>query len=305
MTFLPPSWSRLTLWGEQGFWRLTQVAGLAVVTLLVGIVVQIGSLAWPAIERFGFSFWLTVIWDPVRGEYGALALLWGTAISSLLALLIAVPMGVGTAILLSEDILPLSLRRGLTPCVDLLAGIPSVVYGYWGAVVLNPWLHQLGIWLSGQGWITLRIGTSGSLLAAGCLLGIMIVPIISAVGRQSLLALPPEWREASLAVGASRWTTIWRVLLPGARSGIGAGILLGLARAMAEAMAVTMVIGNANRLPRSLGDPSNTLAAVLANQFAEATGLQVAALMYVGLILFGLVLVVGLVAEGIRPGSPH
>ena len=227
-------------------------------------------------------------------------MIYGTMVSSLIALLIAVPLGVGTAIFLSEDFLPLAVRTPLTFLVELIAAIPSVVYGLWGIFVIIPITNKLGGFLhSNFGWFPLfSTPPSGpSMLPAGIVLSIMILPIITAVARDSFVSLPADLRQASLGLGATRWETIFRVLLPAAFSGVVGGIMLGMGRAMGETMAATMIIGNANRLNISLLAPANTIASLLANQFAEASGLQVAALMYAGFVLFVLTLIVNIIAE--------
>ena len=229
-------------------------------------------------------------------------MIYGTIVSSAIALLIAVPLGVGTAIFLSEDFLPLQIRTALVFLVELLAAIPSVVYGLWGIAVLIPIITNIGKFLNGTfGWLpifsTPPVGPG--MLPAGVILGIMTLPIITAISRDSLASLPPELRQASLGLGATRWTTIFRVLVPAAFSGIVGGIMLGLGRAMGETMAATLLIGNSNQLSASLLAPANTIASLMANQFAEASGLQVAALMYTGLILFILTLIVNILAEWI------
>ena len=215
-------------------------------------------------------------------------------------MLIAVPLGLGTAIFLSEDFIPLNVRTVLVFLVELLAAIPSVVYGLWGIFVLIPLLKPFGVWLNENfGWFPLfsSVPVGPGMFPAGVILGVMILPIITAIARDSLATLPPELRQASFGLGATRWETIFRVLVPAAFSGIVGGIMLALGRAMGETMAVTMIIGNSHRLSASILDPANTIASLLANQFAEASGMQVSALMYAGLVLIVLTLVVNIFAE--------
>lgn len=268
----------------------------------MAIALIIAYRALPAINEFGLGFLTASAWNPVEGreEFGALPVIYGTMVSSAIALLIAVPLGVGTAIFLSEDFIPLNIRTVLVFLVELLAAIPSVVYGLWGIFVLIPLIRPIGSWLHNNlGWIPL-FGTEPvgpGMLPAGIVLAIMVLPIITALSRDSLAALPPELRQASLGLGATRWETIFRVLIPAAFSGIVGGIMLGLGRAMGETMAATMIIGNANKLSISILEPANTIASLLANQFAEATGLQVSALMYAALVLMILTLVVNMLAE--------
>ena len=230
----------------------------------------------------------------------------GTLVSSVLALFIAVPLGVGTAIFLSENFIPKKVVTPLTFMVELLAAIPSVVYGLWGIYVLLPFLEPIEAILGRYlGWIPLfsipdnvRAGGPG-MFPAVIILSVMILPIITAISRDSLASLPPDLRQASLGLGASRWATIMRVLIPAAFSGIVGGVMLGLGRAMGETMAVTMLIGNANSIKVTLFAPANTIASLMANQFAEASGLQLSALMYTGVILFALTLIVNILANWI------
>ncbi|MEG4984903.1 phosphate ABC transporter permease subunit PstC [Microcoleus sp. BR0-C5] len=287
---------------DQGFIWLTRILGIGVGVILLVIALTVGYRALPAIQQYGLGFLVGSDWNPVKEEYGALPMIYGTIVSSAIALLIAVPLGVGTAIFLSEDFLPLPVRTALVFLVELLAAIPSVVYGLWGIAVLIPMITTLGKFLNGTfGWLpifsTPPVGPG--MLPAGVILGIMTLPIITAISRDSLASLPPELRQASLGLGATRWTTIFRVLVPAAFSGIVGGIMLGLGRAMGETMAATLLIGNSNQLSLSVLAPANTIASLMANQFAEASGLQVAALMYTGLILFILTLIVNILAEWI------
>ncbi|WP_341731769.1 phosphate ABC transporter permease subunit PstC [Microcoleus sp. EPA2] len=287
---------------DQAFIWLTRILGIGIGVILLVIALTVAFRALPAIQQYGLGFLLSSSWNPVKEEYGALPMIYGTIVSSAIALLIAVPLGVGTAIFLSEDFLPLPIRTALVFLVELLAAIPSVVYGLWGIAVLIPILTNLGKFLNGTfGWLpifsTPPVGPG--MLPAGVILGIMTLPIITAISRDSLASLPPELRQASLGLGATRWTTIFRVLVPAAFSGIVGGIMLGLGRAMGETMAATLLIGNSNQLSLSVLAPANTIASLMANQFAEASGLQVAALMYTGLILFIMTLIVNIFAEWI------
>ncbi|MEB3312293.1 MAG: phosphate ABC transporter permease subunit PstC [Snowella sp.] len=285
---------------EQGFRWLTLsfAVGIGLILVFIAIVIAIESL--PALQQYGLGFLFKTDWDPVKNVYGALPVITGTLISALLSLLIAVPLGLGTAILLSEDFIPVNIRTVLVFLVELLAAIPSVVYGLWGIFVLIPLLKPMGFWLNGNvGWLPIfsTAPAGPGMLPAGVILAIMILPIITAIARDSLASLPPELRQASLGLGATRWETIFRVLVPAAFSGIVGGIMLALGRAMGETMAVTMIIGNSNQLSPSLLAPANTIASLLANQFAEASGMQVSALMYAGLVLMILTLIVNILAE--------
>ena len=266
--------------------------------LLALIAIEIGRAAWPALHTFGLGFLTSSDWDPVNGVFGAAPALYGTIISSILALAIATPLAIGVAIYLSE-FAPSWLRQPVSFLVDLLAAIPSVVYGLWGIFVLIPLLRTHVVPFLKD---TLHLGAtplfSGpnygpSMLAAGVILAIMVLPYISAVAREVLLAVPRSQREAALALGATRWEMIWGAVLPFARSGIIGGIILGLGRALGETMAVTMVIGNTHEISSSLLAPGYTMASLIANQFSEATGdLHLSALMAVGFVLFVLTLIV-------------
>jgi len=285
---------------ERGFVWVTRLFALAVAGILIWIAVQVAIDASPAIQKYGLRFLIDSSWDPVHNNYGALPIIYGTVMSAAIALLFAIPIGVGTAIFLSENFIPSSLRTVLIFLVELLAAIPSVVYGLWGIYVLIPLLKPIGNWLHDNlGWLPLfstrYIGPG--LFPAGIILTVMVLPIITAIARDSLSSVEPSLRQASMSMGATRWTTIFRVMVPAAFSGIVGGIMLALGRALGETMAVTLLIGGSNRLTFSILAPANTIASLLANQFAEASGLQVAALMYASLVLFFLTLVINVVAE--------
>lgn len=287
---------------DRGFIWLTRILAIAVAALLLFIAITVAIRAMPAIQEYGLGFLASSDWNPVEGreKYGALPIIYGTLVSSAIALFLAIPIGIGTAIFLSEDFLPLSVRTPLVFMVELLAAIPSIVYGLWGIFVLAPAIAPILGWLHNTfGWIPLFATVPGnrSMLIAGVILTIMILPIITAISRDSLASLPPDLRQASLGLGATRWETLFRVLIPAAFSGIVGGIMLALGRAMGETMAVTLVIGASNQISPSLLAPAQTIASLLALQFAEAKGLQVAALMYAGLVLFFLTLIVNIFAE--------
>lgn len=302
VTGIPQSRSSLEKTIDQGFIWITRLFAWGVIVVLLLIGLPIAEKAIPAIQQFGLGFLFNSAWNPVTSEYGAFPMIYGTLVSSFIALLFAVPLGLGTAIFLSEDFIPLSIRTALTFLVQLLAAIPSVVYGLWGIFVLIPFLRPFQMFLfQNFGWIPL-FGTSPAgpgMFPAGVVLAIMTLPIITAISRDSLASLPPDLRQASLGLGATRWVTIFRVLIPAAFSGIAGGIMLGLGRAMGETMAATMIIGNSNNMRVSLFAPANTIASLMANQFPEASGLQVSALMYAGLVLFALTLLVNIAAEWI------
>jgi phosphate transport system permease protein len=282
---------------DRALLTVSQMAAGSMLLVLAAIGVAVVFFAWPAIREFGLGFVVSTTWSPAAGResYGILPMIYGTLASSSLALLLAVPLGLGAAIFLNEDFLPERIRSVLIFLVELLAAIPSVIYGFWGIFVVIPLMQQLGEWLhSNLGWIPL-FSTSPigpGLLPAAVVLAIMVLPITTSLSRSSLAALPSELRESALALGATRWATVFRVLIPAAFSGIAGGVLLALGRAMGETMAITMLIGNSNKLSPSLLAPANTIASLLANQFAEAKGLQVNALMYAALALLLMTFVV-------------
>ncbi|MDB9375688.1 phosphate ABC transporter permease subunit PstC [Nodularia sphaerocarpa] len=292
--------SELRNYLDRGFIWLTRIFSLGVAATLLWIAAQVTIEAWPAIQKYGLGFLTNSAWNPVIDNYGVLPQIYGTIVSSLIGLLIAVPIGVGTAVLLSENFLPSKVRVVIVFLVELLAAIPSVVYGIWGIFVLIPILNEVGKWIHTYfGWIPF-FGTSPtgpSMFPAGVILAIMTVPIITAISRDALISIPSSLRQASMGLGATRWETILQVMIPSAISGIVSAIMLALGRAMGETMAVTMLIGNANNINISIFAPANTIASLLANQFAEAGGLQIASLMYAGLVLFFITLFVNIMAE--------
>ena len=276
--------------------------GAATFVFLI-VVTMIAALAYKSklsISQFGFGFVTGTDWDPVKDEFGALAFIYGTVVSSLIALLIAVPLSLGIAIFLVEQA-PRQVARPLAFLVELLAAIPSVVYGLWGIFVLAPFLRvhidpPLQRWF---GWLPVFKGpiTGIGLLTGGIILAIMVTPIISAVVRDVLAAVPSSQREAALALGATKWETTRVVLVNGA-PGIAGAVILGLGRAIGETMAVTMVIGNRAHISASLFDPSYTIASAIANEFTEATkDLYLSALVELGLILFLVTFVVNAIAR--------
>lgn len=263
----------------------------AAVPLIIGaVLVALIAAAWPAIQRFGVGFFVTSTWDPVAEEFGVLPFIYGTLVSSALALLIAVPLGLGVAIFLAE-LVPGWLRAPITFFVELLAAIPSVVIGLWGIFVLVPWVRTTlePLLKSTLGFLPLFSGPplGIGMLTAGLILAAMVVPFIVAVSTEVMRAVPRAQREAALALGATMWETTRTAVLPYARSGIVGAIFLALARALGETMAVTMVIGNVPQIKASLFAPAYTIPAVIANEFTEATSdLYVAAIIYAGLVLF-------------------
>lgn len=285
---------------DRTFIWLTLIFAFAVAGVLLWIAIRVGIQAIPAIREFGWSFMVNSAWNPPEEQYAILPMIYGTVVSSLIALLVAFPIGVACAVVLSENFLPGSIRRTLIFLVELLAAIPSVVYGLWGIYVLIPFLKPIGTWLhQNLGWIPLfstqYIGPG--MFPAGIILSIMILPILTAIARDSLDSLPPDLRSGSYAVGSTRWQTIFSILIPAAFSGIVGGTMLALGRALGETMAATLVIGNSNNLNFSILAPANTIASLMANQFSEASGLQRDSLMYAGLVLFAITLIVNILAE--------
>ncbi len=275
--------------GDAIFHALTAAFALMVFAIVFVMAYEMYHGSHLSIEQFGWSFITGKQWDPVQEQYGALPFIAGTLLSSLIALVIAIPLGVGIAIFLSE-LAPRWLEQPVSFVVELLAAIPSIVYGLWGIVVLVPFLRSTvqPFLLKTLGSIPFFHGANYGfgLFAAGVILSIMILPIISSISRDVLKAVPRSLREGALALGATRWETT-RIILSAARSGIIGATLLGLGRAVGETMAVTMVIGNRPDIPRSIFDPAYSMASVIANEFSEATSdLYVSSLIEIALILF-------------------
>lgn len=296
-----PAWARGNV-SDRIYGATLLVFGLSLPALFAFIVLRVGVSALPAIREFGVSFITSSEWNPVQGEFGALPFIFGTVVSSVVALLIAVPLSVGLAIFLTE-LAPRWLAAPVGFATELLAAIPSVIYGLWGIFVLVPFLRfrvmeplnrTLGDtipFFGGQVY-------GSSMLAGAVILAIMIVPFISAVSREVLAAVPRDQREAALALGATRWEMTWQVALPYALPGIIGATILGLGRALGETMAITMVIGNRPEISASLFAPAYTMASVLANEFAEASGdLYLGALMEIALLLFGITIIVNSIAR--------
>jgi len=271
---------------------------LALVGLIVYELITKSNLSWHA---FGWKFFFRSEWDPVNSQFGALPFVYGTIVSSILALVIAVPLAIGVAVFTTE-MSPRWLRGPLAFTTELLAAIPSVIYGLWAIFVLVPLLRTYV-----QPWLARYLGWTGlfegppygiGMLAAGIILAIMVIPIVSAITREVMSAVPQQQREAVLALGATRWEMIRTGVLRNARAGILGGVILGLGRALGETMAVTMVIGNRPEIARSLFAPGYTMASVIANEFSEATGdLYLSALVEVGLALFIVTIIVNILAQ--------
>ncbi len=302
--------------GDAVFRGVLTTAALAVPALLAFLVYELWIGSKLAIDRYGLGFVTGATWDPVTEEFGALPLIFGTVVSAAIALLIAVPLSLGVAIYLTE-FAPKWLRQPVAFLIELLAAIPSVVYGLWGIFVLIPVLKStvfpflrdtLGFLPFFQGPIY-----GNSMLAAGIILAIMVMPYIMSVSREVLNAVPASQREAALGLGATRWEAAWTAVVPYARSGILGAVILGLGRALGETMAVTMLIGNRNEIAASLFAPGYTMAAVIANEFSEATSdIHFAALTYVALVLFVVTVLINALARLLiwrvskgQPGGGH
>jgi phosphate transport system permease protein len=307
-------------WFDKAFRRLSFAFAAFTILLIAWLVIEIAIKAVPAFREYGLGFISGTTWDPNKAQYGILPEIWGTLYTSLLALIVGSAFGVAAAIFLSEGYLgevvfktlrvfnlhfrpvwrqlPERLELLLKNLIELLAAVPSVVYGLWGLFVVIPMIRPAANWLHGQfGWIPFFSTTlSGpGVLPAVFVLSIMILPTITAISRDALVSVPPKLRMAAYGLGATRWETILGVLLPTASRGIFGGIVLGFGRALGETMALAMLVGNANRLTVSLFSPANTLAALLANSFPEAGPREIPVLMYAALVLLAITLIVNII----------
>jgi phosphate transport system permease protein len=301
----PPSakgraFGRHRRFGDRIFSNLTLIFALVIVAILLGFLIVLNIEAAPSISKFGLSFLSSTSWDPVKESYGALPAIYGTLVSSAIGVVIAIPISLGAAIFLVE-MAPSWLRGPCSFLIEMLAAIPSVIIGLWGLYVLVPFMRPIERWLGGHlGFIPIFHGQvfGVGFLTAGVILALMIIPIISAVSRDAIRAVPDHQREAMLALGATRWETIRRAVLPYCRSGLVGATILGLGRALGETMAVTMVIGNAYKLTPSLFSPGATISSWIASKFSEASsGLFIASLVELALVLFGVTLLVNVVAR--------
>jgi phosphate transport system permease protein len=297
----PPERRRSKPWADTVFSVLAHSAALLTLAVLAGIIVSLFIGAAPAIQEYGLGFLWSADWDPVQNKYGGLVMIYGTLMTSIIALLIAVPVSFGIALFLTE-LSPKWLKRPLGIAVELLAAVPSIVYGMWGLLVFGPLLAQfvqqplqsafgnvpvLGALFSGP---PVGIG----ILSAGIILAIMVIPFIASVMRDVFEVTPPMLKESAYGLGSTTWEVVWKVVLPYTKTGVVGGIMLGLGRALGETMAVTFVIGNMNQLNSlSVFEAANSITSALANEFAEAgEGLHQASLIYLGLILFFITFVV-------------
>ncbi len=302
MSSPPPVRSaRFGTWIDTVFAVLARSAAAITLLLLFGILLSLAISAWPAIEKYGLGFLVNSTWDPVTEEYGGLVMIYGTLVSSAIALIIAVPVSFGIALFLTE-MSPAWLRRPLGTAIELLAAVPSIVYGMWGLLVFAPILTQyvqtpLQSLLTGVPFLGALVSgppVGIGLLSAGIILAIMVIPFIASVMRDVFEVTPVLLKESAYALGSTTWEVVSKVVLPYTKAGVVGGIMLGLGRALGETMAVTFVIGNFNQLDSvSLFAAANSITSALANEFAEASaGLHQAALFYLGLILFFITFVV-------------
>jgi phosphate transport system permease protein len=287
-------------WQDWLFERMTMAFAMLVLLALLGII---GALAWsavPALQKFGFGFFVTNVWNPVTLEFGALAPIYGTLVTSAIALLIGVPVSFGIALFLTE-MCPVVLKRPLGTAVELLAAIPSIIYGMWGLFVFAPifgeYVQPALTRIFGSLWIIgpLFQGAPNGIgvLSAGIILSVMVIPFISSVMRDVFEIVPPVLKESAYGLGATTWEVVWNIVLPYTRVGVIGGIMLGLGRALGETMAVTFVIGNAYRISAALFEPGNSIASALANEFNEAAEpVHRASLITLGLVLFMLTFIV-------------
>ncbi len=287
--------------GDEIAHLVTLVFAAAILAVTVALAFELYRSSHLTLAKFGWAFFTSRKWDPVAGEFGALPFIYGTIVTSVLALFIAVPLGVGSAIFLSE-LAPPRISDSLTFVIELLAAVPSVIFGLVGIFVLAPFMRGVvqPALISSLGFLPLFRGPNYGvgILTAAVVLAIMVLPFIISISREALLAVPRDQREAALAVGATRWESTFHVVLPYARLGVIGSIFLALARALGETMAVTMVIGNDPRIPASLLAPGYSIAAVIANEFTEATAdLHLSALIELGLVLFLLTIVINALAR--------
>src|SRR5512144_1520726 len=285
---------RYPKWAEGVFHGATLAMSVAVLVLLGGIILSLFIGASPAFAEFGFSFLTREVWNPVTEQFGAVAPIAGTIVTSIIAMVFGVPIGFGIALFITE-LCPTWLKRPLGIAIELLAGIPSIIYGIWGLFVFAPFMQQIiqPLLISTVGEVP-GIGHLFSgppygigILTAGIILGVMVLPFITSITRDVFETVPPMVKESAYGLGATTWEVVWKVVLPYTRVGVVGGVMLGLGRALGETMAVTFVIGNAHRISASVLAPGTTIASALANEFTEATtDLYMASRIYLGLTLF-------------------
>ena len=287
------------------FRRLTQSAALAVLLILGGVIGSLVKGSIPAFQAFGLGFFTTQIWNPVTEKFGALAPIYGTVVTSAIAMAIAVPLGIGVAVFLTE-LCPPSLRRPIGTAIELLAGIPSIIYGIWGLFIFAPFLQQylqpfiIALFANVPVMNSLFAGPPYGIgiLTASLILAIMVLPFVASISRDVFDTVPPMLKESAYGIGCTTWEVVWNVVLPYTRVGVIGGVMLGLGRALGETMAVTFVIGNAHKISASLLAPGTTISASIANEFTEAVGdLYTSSLIALGLILFMITFVVLAIAR--------
>ena len=291
--------------GDAAFRHLTRAAAITVLVILGGIIVSLVYGSWPALRTFGVGFLFEESWNPVTEKFGAIAPIYGTVVTSLIAMLIAVPVGLFIALFLTE-LCPMWLRRPIGIAIELLAGIPSIIYGIWGLFVFAPFLQQyvqpflIAVFGHVPVLSTLFAGPPYGIgiLTAGLILAIMVLPFITSISRDVFEAVPPVLKEAAYGLGCTTWEVARYVVLPYTRVGVIGGVMLGLGRALGETMAVTFVIGNAHRISGSILAPGTTISATIANEFTEAVGdLYTSSLIALGLILFVITFIVLAIAR--------
>jgi phosphate transport system permease protein len=286
--------------GDRVFGTLTLVSAITVLVILAGVMISLVHGSLPAWQAFGFDFFTTQSWNPVTEKFGALPAIYGTLLTSTIAMLIGVPISLGIAVFLTE-ICPERLRRTIGVAIELLAGIPSIIYGIWGLFIFAPFFQThfqpalIDLFANVPVLNQLFAGPPYGigLLTAGLILAIMVLPFITSITREVFETVPPVLKEAAYGIGCTRWEVVRRVVIPYTRVGIIGGVMLGLGRALGETMAVTFVIGNAHRIMPSIMAPGTTISATIANEFTEATGdLYTASLVALGLILFFITFIV-------------
>jgi phosphate transport system permease protein len=293
--------TRVINFGDRLFYILTRCVALCVIFIAVMLMFELFRGSWESIQQFGLKFLVGTTWDPVARKFSTLPTVIGTMVKALIALLFAVPISIASAIFISFYI-PKWLRPIISYPIELLAGIPSIVFGLWGLFVMVPIVRAVQIWLKAHfGWFPLFDGPAVygvGVLSGSIILAIMVIPIITAISRDILLTVPRSQIEGLLALGGTKWEAIWKVALPYSRIGLVGAVILGLGRAIGETMAVTMVGGNSFDLIHSLFDPVHSMASQIASEFTEATySLYVSSLIYVGLVLFGITIVISLCAQ--------
>jgi phosphate transport system permease protein len=300
----PGTWRRKGVgrWADSLFATLAALCGVLVLLVLAYMVISTTGTALPVFRSQGIAFVTSTDWDPNQGQFGALSFIYGTIVTSVIALVIAVPLSLGVA-LFSTEYAPKRLRNPLTYAVDLLAAVPSVIYGLWGVFVLLPLFLQpvADFFAKYLGWIPIFKGPASGLsyFGAGIILAIMITPIITALTREILATVPTSDRHAAFALGATRWEMIRAAVLPRSRAGIVAATMLGLGRALGETIAVALLVGSVAKIDSSVVRPGYSMAAVIANTFSEATGEHIRALVGIGVVLFVMTVIINMAARAI------